>query len=224
MKKKLSIILVCIMVVGVLGGCGNSFDASAYVKALLDNSYKNDSSQIVDMKIATAEEAAEIYEEGLDAELDAMLSSVGTLSEEQEAEYRQLFADILAGAKYTVGEAEKQSDGSFVVTVTYEQMNVFEPAMEDYMNAVIEKSNEWQAAYENGEEVPSDSEMMEWIAMALKDSIAESLKSVTYDEPQTATVKVSIQDNVWTPSSSDLANLEEVFFDLEDANNALSDM
>ncbi|MBD5494228.1 MAG: hypothetical protein HDR12_07600 [Lachnospiraceae bacterium] len=221
MKRKFAIILACIMVVGVLGGCGNSFDASAYLKALLDNSYKNDSSQLVSMKIATAEEAAEIYEEGLDAEVKEIASAAGSLSAEQEEEYKKVFADVLAGAKYTVGDAEKQDDGSYVVTVTYEQMNVFEPAMVSYMDAVIAQSTEWQNAALNGEAVPSDDEMMDWIITTLKDSIAESLKSVTYDEPQTATVKISIVNNVWTPSTSDLANLEEVFFDLDDASAAL---
>lgn len=222
MKKKLSIILACIMLVGVLGGCGNSFDASAYLKALLDNSYKNDSSQLVSMKIATAEEAADLYKQGLDAEVESMASAVGSLSQEQEDAYKQLFADVLSGAKYTVGEAKKQDDGSFVVTVTYEQMNVFEPAMEAYMEAVYAQSAIWQTAYENGEEIPSDAEMTDWLATTLKDCIQDSLKSVTYDEPQTATVKISIKDNVWTPSTSDLMNLENVFFDLDDAAAVLN--
>lgn len=217
MKKKLSIILACIMVVGILGGCGNSFDASAYLKALLDNSYKNDSSQLVSMKIATAEEAAELYEQGLDSEVNSMASAVGSLSAEQKDAYKKLCADVLAGAKYTVGEAEKQDDGSIVVTVSYEQMNVFKPAMEAYVEAVYAQKEIWQTAYNNGEEIPSDAEMTDWLATTLKDCIEESLKSVTYDEPQTATVKISIKDNVWTPSSSDIMNLEEVLFDLDDA-------
>lgn len=214
MKKKLSIILACIMVMSVLGGCGASFDAAAYVQALLDNSYKNDSSQLVSMKIATAEEAAEIYEEGIDAEVDAMVSGMGeSLSAEQEEEYRQVFKDVLAGAKYTVDKAEKQDDGSYIVTVTYEQFNVFEPAMEQYMNEIINGSADMMGATEE--------EAMEWIINLLKDCIADSIKTATYDEPQTATVKVSLVDNVWTPSTTDLANLEEIFFDLDDANNAL---
>lgn len=221
MKKKLSIILACIMLVGVLGGCGNSFDASAYLKALLDNSYKNDSSQLVSMKIATAEEAADLYKQGLDAEVESMASAVGSLSQEQEDAYKQLFADVLAGAKYTVGEAKKQDDGSYVVTVTYEQMNVFKPAMEAYIEAVYAQKDIWQTAYDNGEEIPSDAEMTDWLATTLKDCIQDSLKSVTYDEPQTATVKISIKDNVWTPSTSDLMNLENVFFDLDDASSVL---
>ena len=52
-----------------------SYAASEYLKALLDNSYKNDSSQLVSMKIKTAEEAAEIYEEGLDAAVVISLTS-----------------------------------------------------------------------------------------------------------------------------------------------------
>ncbi|MCM1263311.1 MAG: hypothetical protein NC313_11390 [Butyrivibrio sp.] len=214
MKKKLSIILACIMVMSVLGGCGASFDAASYIKALLDNTYKNDSSEMVSMKIATAEEAAKLYEEGLDAEIAAMVSGMeGYVSAEQEEAYRQVFADAYAAVKYTVEGAEKQDDGSYIVTVTYEQMNVFEPAMEEYMNQIINNSADMYDA--------TEAEMMEWLLTLLKDCIAESLKTATYDDPQTLTVKVSLVDNVWTPSESDLEDFAKVIFDLDDANSVL---
>ena len=57
--KKAALLLVSVLGISVLGGCGG-FDASAYTKALLDNSYKNDSTDFVDLKIGTAEEAADI--------------------------------------------------------------------------------------------------------------------------------------------------------------------
>ena len=43
MKKmrKIAILLAAAMLAAILGGCG-SFDASGYIKALLDNSYKNE--------------------------------------------------------------------------------------------------------------------------------------------------------------------------------------
>lgn len=214
MKKKLSLILACIMVVGLLGGCGNSFDASAYLKALLDNSYKNDSTQVVAMKIATAEEAAEVYEQGIDAEMNAMLYSIGSISEEQEEQYRQAFADIYAGAKYTVGEAKKQDDGSYVVTVTYEQMNIFGPTLESYLEKVEVQKTEW----ENAEETPSYNEQMDWLIVTLKDCIVESLENVTYKEAQTTTVRIEIVDNVWTPNQSDIIGLEEVLFDINEVS------
>ncbi|MDE6748205.1 MAG: hypothetical protein K2K21_03960 [Lachnospiraceae bacterium] len=218
MKKKLSIILACIMLVGVLGGCGNSFDTSAYLKALLDNSYMNDSSQLVSMKIATADEASELYEEGLDDVVDAMLEGIYGLTDEEEEQWRQVMADVLAGAKYTVGESEKQDDGSYVVTVTYQKMNVYGPAMEACMEMAVEQNAEWQTAYNNGEEIPSDEEMMVWAAMALKDCVEESLKNVTYGEEQTLTVKIRLDDNVWSPSMSDIEKLGTALFDSEAMN------
>ena len=117
--RKIALVLSCIMMMGLLGGCGEKFDASAYLKALLDNSYKNDATAIVEMEIATAEEAAALYEEGLQGELDMMLTTAG-ITEDQIPGIRDIMADMLAGAKYTVGEAVEQEDGSFVVTVTYE--------------------------------------------------------------------------------------------------------
>lgn len=218
MKRKLSIILACIMVVGLLGGCGNSFDTSAYLKALLDNSYMNDSSQMVSMKIATEDEASGLYEEGLDDVVDAMLEGIYGLTDEEEDQWRQVMADVLAGAKYTVGESEKQDDGSYVVTVTYQKMNVYGPAMEACMVLAAEKNAEWQTAYNNGEEIPSEDEMMVWAAMALKDCIEDSLKNVSYGEEQTLTVKIRIEDNVWTPSMSDIEKLGTALFDSEAMN------
>lgn len=220
--KKLSLILAGALTVGLLGGCGNSFDAAAYAKALLDNSYKNDSTQFVSMKIGTAEEAADLYEQGLDANVDAMVASAGgSISTEQAESFRQVFADIYGGAKYTVGEAEKQDDGSFVVTITYEQMNVFEPAMTAYMDEVNNMLEEWTAAAYAGEDIPSDAEMNEQIIDAYRQCFVDSLASVTYDAPETATLRIELKDNVWTPNESDVMNLEMVFFDMEDAMKVL---
>lgn len=217
--KKLALVLVCVLVVGLLGGCGASFDASAYTKALLDNSYKNDPTAFVEMKIGTAEEAAALYEQGLDAEMAAIVTGSGMeLSEEQEVTYRELFADILAGVKYTVGESVKQEDGSFVVTVTYEQMNIFGPAMEDYMARITTLAEEWMSAALLGEATPSEDEMMDAIITELAVCLEESLATATYDEPATATVRIEIVDKVYTPNEEDIANLEMVMFDLDAMN------
>lgn len=190
------------------------FNASLYLMALLDNSYKNDPTLLVLTGIATAEEAAEIYKQGIDNELAGMETM---LSAEEMEEYRKLFADLFAGVKYTVGGAEKQADGSYVVTVVYEQMNVFESAFEAYIDAVYAYIDILMA----GQELPSDDEMMEWLAMALKNCLEESLKSVTYDEPQVTTVKISLVDSGWTPSEYDVMHLEEVLFDIDGAVSAL---
>lgn len=219
--KKLSIIAACILTVGLLGGCGTKFDAAGYTKAILDNSYKNDSTAFVSQKIGTAEEAADLYEQGLDAEMDGMLASVGSVSDEQANEFRQVFADILAGAKYTVGEAEKQDDGSYVVTITYEQMKVFGPAAETYMDAVMDYANSIQETALAGGDVPSDDEITAAIIDMLKDCLSDSLKSVTYASPETMTVKIELNNNEYSPSEKDLMNLEMALFDIDDFINNL---
>lgn len=216
--RKVALVLASVMMMGLLSGCG-SFDASAYLAALLDNSYKNDSTAIVEQKIATAEEAAALYEEGLDTKIDVFVSSFG-ISEEQAESLRASIADMLSKVKYTVGEAEKQDDDSYVVTVTYEQMNVFAPLLENYMATVEEMVNAWTEAALAGEATPSEDEMMDEVLTAFGTTLDEVLANVTYAEPQTMTVRIELVDGMYTPNETDLYNLENVLFD-NDANDAV---
>ena len=211
LMKKVALVLASVMMMGLLSGCG-SFDASAYLAGLLDNSYKNDSTAIVEQKVATAEEAAALYEEGLDAELQAITTSAGITAEQAEG-LRDVIAEMLSKVKYTVGEAEKQDDGSYVVTVTYEQMNIFAPTVDTYMATVEEMVNAWTEAALAGEEVPSEDEMMDKVLEAFGTTLEESLANVTYAEPQTTTVRIELVDGVYTPNEADLYNLEYALFD-----------
>ena len=72
--KRIALMLVCILVVGVLGGCGAKFDPVAYTQANLDNVFKNDSAKLVEMGAGTAEEAEEIFNQGIDAQMSAFTS------------------------------------------------------------------------------------------------------------------------------------------------------
>jgi len=211
MMKKLALIMSCVMMMGMLAGCAK-FDASAYLAALLDNSYKNDSTALVELGLGTAEEAAEIYEQGLDTEMEALTSTAG-ISEDQAEGLREVIADMLAGAKYSVGEAQAQDDGSFVVTVTYEQMNVFGPALETYLAETEALVAEWTEAYMAGEEVASEDELMEEVINMFGDVLADAVANATYDEPQTTTVRIEKVDNAYQPNTDDLTNLEYVLFD-----------
>ncbi len=218
--KRIALILVSVMTICLLGGCGSTFDASAYVKALLDNSYKNDSTGFVEMKLGTAEDATTLYEQGLDTEMDAMLAQT-ELNDEQAAEYRKVFSDIYSNVKYTVGEAELQEDGSYIVNVTCEQMNIFGPSMEAYMTKVTEMVTAWTEASMNGEEVASEEEMLAEVTMALKVCMEDALANITYNEPTTVTVKISIVDNMWTPDQTDLANIAKALFDVDAMTNMI---
>lgn len=215
MMKKLALIMSCIMMAGMLAGCAK-FDASAYLQALLDNSYKNDSTALVELGIGTEEEAAAIYEQGLDAEMEAMTASAG-IPEDQLDGMRDIMADMLAAAKYTVGEAEAQDDGSYVVTVTYEQMNVFGPTMDNYMAEAETLIAEWTEAALAGEDIGSEEEIMEEVFGLFGTVLSDAIANATYETPQTTTVRIEKVDNAYQPNTEDLTNLEYLLFDSDTA-------
>lgn len=206
--KKVAIMLVCALMVGLLGGCGSSFDASAYMQAILDNSYKNDSSQLVSQKVGTAEEAEELYNQGVDLQVDALLLGTNP-TDAQKEEYRQIVKDILKAAKYTVGEAEKQEDNSYVVTITYEKMNIFSPAMEDFYARSEDQNEVWMES----EEAITQDEIFAWSLETMKESLKSALANVTYEAPEEMTVRVELNDRTYSPNTSDIEKLSNALFD-----------
>lgn len=216
--KKVALLLVAVMLVSVLGGCGNSFDASAYMKAVLDNSYKNDSADFVKMKVGTKEEAEKVYEEGIDKEMEAMTAQV-EMSDELKAEFREVIKSILKEVKYTVGDAEKQDDGSYVVTIKYQQMIVFATAAETLKEQSDAYVTEMTEKAQNGEDIPSEDEMNQEIFTMLKDALKGAMENVTYGEEQTTTVKIELVNKVYTPNEEDVFNLESALVDVDAFSN-----
>ena len=211
--NKISILFAGVLVLSTLAAC-EKFDASSYVKAILDNSYYNDSTGIVDQGMGTVEEAAEIYNQGINSQIDVMFDKVA-ISDELAEEYRQFFEDLFSNVKYTVGEAVEVDDKTFEVNVTYEKMNVFTDVMIAYEAKLTEMVEVWNENALAGEEVPAEEEMNEQLFAMLKDCMVAELQDATFEEPATATIKVELVDKVWTPSQEDLIDLEYALFDFE---------
>lgn len=198
-KKRVALLAVCALIMSVLVGCGNQFDASKYVQAQMDNSYKNDSSLVVEEGYATKEEADQVYEEEIDTLVDNFFYGV-TVSEDVEARYNELFRKMLAQADYTVGEAEKQSDGSYVVKVEYKKMKVFEPSM-----------NKLQ---ENAEQL-ADAEVDEYFE-AFADYMEEAIDGgLEYGDAQTIDLRIQIVNKTYTLNTTDIETLNNGLFDYE---------
>lgn len=208
-RKAIVLYLAVVLSLGMLTGCGKKMDASAYVKALLDNTYKNDPSGILEQKIGTEEEAAELYEQGLDAVMASLVQE--NISEELKDEYRTVLANLYSKVKYTVGEFEEQEDGSLVVTINCEQMKVFEPAMTAYIEAVAELSEQYENAKE---EVPSEEKQNEMTRELFKECIKDALSNVTYETEVSTTVRVELDDQVYSLNTEDFMNLESSLLDL----------
>ena len=211
--RKISALCAGVLLLGTLAAC-SQFDASGYVKAILDNSYYNDATGIVEQEIGTAEEAAAIYEQGIEAQV-ATVNAELEISDALTEEYRQFFKDLYASVKYTVGEAVEVDKETLEVTVTYEKMYVFTEAVVTYQAKLTEMAEVWTEAALAGEEVPTDEQMNEQLFAILKDCLKAELAEASYDAPATMTIRVQLIDNVWTPNQEDLLNLEYSLFDFE---------
>ena len=207
--KKIIILLACVLTVGVLGGCTSNQDVQSYLEALLDTSYKNDTAAFVKMGLGTKEDAEALYEQGIDNGTEAFCGSLGVTDEFKE-DFHTLYKDMLAKVRYEVGEAEKQSDGSYLIPVSYEKMNIFQPATAMYQEKVAALAKEWAEG-----DIPSEEEMMHEIVLTYKESMETVLAEVQYNEPQTMTVRIELVNNVYTPNTDDVAALEKALFDGE---------
>ncbi len=211
MKKsyqKIIFLLISIVAVITLSGCTSDKTVKNYLQALLDTSYKNDATIFVDMKLGTAEEAKALYDRGIDTGVGVFCSKLG-VSDTYRESFRQVYMDMLAKVRYTVDTAEKQSDGSYVVTVTYEKMNIFQPALERHQEAVAAMADAWK----NAEEPPTEEELEESVFLEFKNSMETVLAELQYDEAATMTVRIELIENVYTPNTDDIAELEKALFD-----------
>lgn len=211
--RKLSVFCVAMLLVGTLGAC-SKFDAGGYLKAVLDNVYKNDSTSIVALEFGTAEESAVVYEKGIDSLMDISLSNIA-ISEELKAEYREFFKNLYASTKYTVGEAVEVDDTTFEVTVTCEKLNVFANAFTAYEGKQAELVAAWTETALAGGEVPTDEEKYEQFFTLYKDCLNAELAKASYAAPVTATVRVESTDGVWEANQEDIQSLGYVLIDFE---------
>ena len=207
---KMILLLTGILVIGVLGGCTSDKNVKTYLQALLDASYKNDPTAFMAIKLGSAEDAQALYEQGIDVGVSVFCSRLG-MSDVYEGEYRQVYMDMLSKVRYTVEDAERQTDGSYVVTVTYEKMNIFKPALALHEENVAAMMEEWA----NAPEVPTEEERIAAVYSEFKNSMETVLAEVQYDAAASMTVRIELVDNVYTPNTDDIAELEKVLFDGE---------
>ena len=197
--RKVAVLLAAAMVAVLLGGCGLSFDASGYVKALLDNSYKGDPTAFVEQKVGTKEQAQELYKQGIDTEMKS-LTSEADVSEELEAEFREVIENVFKKVKYTVGESTRKGD-SYEVVVKYQKMNIFASAMESFNTSSQAYVEEVSNKAENGEET-SEKEVNEQIFTLLKDALKDAMENPSYADEASTIIHVELKNNIWAPNEA----------------------
>lgn len=180
--------------------CG-SFDASGYVKSVIDNSVSGESAEFVKFTNCSEEEAKATYDESVDNNLNSLLEGV-QVSEELKTKYRDFVVALLAKTKYEVGESTKNSDGSYTVEVKAFPLTL---AVSD---SITEKTTayitELQEAYASGADVPSDEEITEKTYSIILDCLNDGLNNAEYGEEVASTITVSVENKLYTPNQTQL--------------------
>lgn len=213
-KKMLALMLALVTTLS-LSGCSlfAQFDAAGYTQAVLDATTKAEFDKYIELTNSTAEDAQAEYDEVLESFLTEFESL--SLSDELLEKYKQLFADLLAKTKYSVGEAEKDGD-SFIVPLTIEPLSIYDGFDEEVEEASSALYEELVAEVAESGEVPSDDEIYERTGQLVYNIMSARIASATYGEPQTITVTVSQNsDGIWVIPDSDYETIVSLLVELK---------
>lgn len=198
----------------MLGGC-TKFDACAYMQAILDVSYKNQTESYMEITGVTQEEADEIFKKNLDATMHEF--SATELPEELEQNYRLLFEDTVKQVKYTVGEAVEGENKSYTVDVAVEPILLFDDTYEEFQNKTEEYASEISNHVMSGEEMPSDDEIQNQVYQTYYEVLQTAMnEGLTYGEVKNITVHMNrTEDGAYEIPDEDLRALDEAMISQE---------
>lgn len=208
-KRGLSVVLLIVMAFTLLGGCGRTFDASGYTKAVLDVSYKNEIEQYVQLTGESKEKAEKIFTKNMDVTMETFQAM--NFPEDLENKFRELFEVLAKNVKYTVGEAVEDEEGNFTVDVSIEPITIFNDTYDTFQKQAQEYATKVANDVMNGAEVPSDEDMQnnvyEIYYNILKSTIDEGIK---YGEAEIVTVHINkVDGNVYEILKEDMVTLDE---------------
>ena len=169
MTKKKKTILITAISAAVLVICGcigiyryiGRFDASDYVRAVLDASYRNETDLYVEITGSPEEEAARIFDENLDLTMEGFRRS--DMPEEMLPRYRALFGEIAKKVSYTAGEPNRQEDGTYIVPVTVKSITLFTDTYETFQSRAQEYAEEVTDRVTAGAQMPTEEEMQKQV-------------------------------------------------------------
>lgn len=203
MKKMRRLIAAGLAVMMCLGltACGKDFDAAGYTKSVLDANYHAEYTDYAKFRNISEDEAKAEVVDAMDEQITSAFVGMN-VTDEDKAKYIEAADKVYDLAKYEVGEAEKQDDGSFIVKVTVEASDAFQLS-----GGYVE---EIAAEYVSEGQDPSDTSVLVAI---LVESLERGIENNTYSEATTVEVKVTESgDNVYGIDQSEMDALESELF------------
>ena len=199
MKKKRVAIICVLAAVLLLAGCGGGFDASGYVRGVLNNIYLGDSAEYTRMVDITEEEAAEEYEQGIEVEADFFLQyyGIGEVSDDVYQQIVDMYKTIYQQSKFEVQEAVKNGD-DYNVEVLISPIDVIVNSEEGISAAV----DEFVAAADPAD-YPDDLSINDALARIVVDVINGNMPELGWQDQKSIIVKVEKDDAGYYGLNSD---------------------
>lgn len=212
----LALILCCTL---TMGACSfRDFDASAYTKSFLDAISKNDFTEYAKLTDSTEEKAKQEYEQLLESSVTNLLGNI-TVTDETKNNIREMFHTIYSKWSYEVGEAEKNSDGSFTIPVTMRQLTAFTGALK----TTAERFEKRTGKSDN----LNDNDYYNLYYQTFVEAVNENVAKGTYAEPATVKVKVapsSSNSNLYELPADSISALYSAAMDMDSINKEADEL
>lgn len=200
-----------------LTACGSSGSpeerARTLVQGNMDELYlDNASDAYLELVDSTREASHEDYLAGLESEVEffAYYFDINNLTEEMKSDLIDLYQQIYAKAKYTVGEASKLDNNTYAVKLTISPLNIFELVWDDSdrLTAFFDK-------YENVDvDAMTDEEFAAYDKEWAETIIAlcwEKLPEMGYMDDQTMALQITKDsDDYWGIDEDDFYDMDEM--------------
>lgn len=198
-KRVISVLLVCIIVISISGCSGlknlfskKSFNAGLFVKGCMDSRYLGQVDDEYLKNIDISKQAIlDSYEDNLAFEAELFFIKFDIASDSIDSGYKEevieLYRTILSKSKYEIGNTVKSGD-NYLVSVTIYPIDVFKQLVEEDRNDFLDK---WNNRYDSGEfDSKNDSEIaVEW-ANSILGLVRDRADKIGYLEPETISVQV----------------------------------
>lgn len=218
--KRIAAFVLTLVIAVSLTACGGGVtadDAKMLVQGNLDELYLGkfdaDYLKLVD---SSEEESQQSYQDGLEveAEVFAYYFDIENLTDELKAEIVDLYKDIYAQSKYTVGDASKLDESTYAVKVTVSPLDIFvlvNDAFDEALQPFYDKYASVDISAMSDDEY--DAYDKEW-AEAVINLCKEKLPEMGYLEERSLVIQVTLdEDDYWTMSGDDFYNLDEIIIE-----------
>lgn len=212
-KKRVIAMVTAFCMMVFMAGCQKPFDASGYVKAVLDTMTKGEIQKYIELTGAKEEKANELYEDVLKEEMKPF-ETLG-FSEELQTKYKEYMVNLLKKTKYEVKESEQQEDKSYKVDVEITPVKMFGGIESETKQKLQSYVQQVQDNIMKNQPAPSSEEMTRQIGQILYDSLNSALAALQYASKETITVHVqeSKEKNIYEVKEKDMEKLIPALID-----------